>query len=245
MNKSKSKSLIVEVKSSNESSEKQPLSFLKSVNDSLERVIARINNTFSNLLGTKDMTQSKVDSTCTWLSWKINVEIEGLRQKLIKALHGMYQSTVAGQVMRMITIIQSFVKDPLGTIVSFASALFAPFGTVISWIKVLSSEIPRLAQNLARIASFVPSSSSFNLNSFKLKIRSISLSDITSNPNNLPSPETLFPEPKKPFSEENFEETFVNFSAKLKSSKVMYKLTDKDKYALLFSSEQKDKNEIV
>lgn len=237
MAKSDNKSLIVEVKSSNDSSEKQPLSFLKSANDSLERVITRISNTFNNISEGEGMPQSKVDATCRWLSWKINVEIEDMRQKLIKALHGMYQSTVVGQVMRMIMVIQNFVKDPLETIGSFASAIFAPFGTVTSWIKVLSTEIPRLAQNLSKISSFVPSSSSLNLSSFKLKIRSISLSDITSNPSNLPSPETMFPEPEKPFSEENFEKTFTNFSAKLKSNKIIYKLSDSDKYALLFSSD--------
>ena len=55
---------------------------------------------------------------------------------------------------------------------------------------------------------------------------------ITSDPDKMPSPEVMFPEPPKPFSKETFENVFTNVSAKLKSNKVIYKLTEKQKQSL-------------
>ena len=152
----------------------------------------------------------------------------------------MYKYTVVGKVMQMMLVIQKFMENPLYYLFKFALEIFAPFYLVINWYKTLLTEIPRLAQNLAKIASALPPSSpnpNINFNAFKLNIKTISISDITGNPDKLPLPETMFPEPEKPFTGETFDNIFLNVSAKLKSSQMIYKLGDKDRQALLFSSE--------
>lgn len=235
-----SKSLIVQSKDTNTSSDKQPFDFLKSINDWLEAEPTRITNAFNNMSG-KGATQEKVDATCKWLSWKVNVAIEYVRQKIIKALWQMYQYTVIGKVMSMITVIFNFIRNPLYYLGSFAGAIFAPYGQIIGWFKTLSQEIPRLANNLSRIASSLPPSSSnpnINFDAFKIQVKTITISDITSSPDNLPSPESMFPEPSKPFDKDTFDNVFTNVSANLKTNKLVYKLKSKDRQALLFSSDK-------
>lgn len=243
------KSLIVENKQVQESSDKQPFDFLKEINDWLEDVPIRTLNAFDNMVGgVGDTAQEKVDQACTWLSWKVNTSVETVRQKVIKGLYQMYKYTVVGKVMQMILVIKEFVQNPLECLYKFALEIFSPFALVINWYKTLLTEIPRLAQNLARIASSLPPSSSIpdiNFNAFKINIKTISISDITNNPDNLPLPETMFPEPEKPFTGETFDNIFLNTSAKLKSSKMIYKLGDKDKQALLFSTDKGSTSDIL
>ena len=212
------------------------LKFLSETNDWLETVpktaIEGLNN---SIIEGNNMTQEKVDSICVWLSWKINLQIERVRQACLKALYGMYKNTVAGQVMSMASTIKSFVSDPLGAIGDFAGSIFGPVPKVFGWLQTLMKEIPRLAKNLAAIVSSLPPappSPDINFNKFKIKVKTISLSTITSDPNKLPSPESMFPEPPKPFSSKSFEDNFENGNAKLKSSKVKYKLSDEQKKSL-------------
>jgi hypothetical protein len=78
------------------------LKFLEETNNWLESVpltaIRGLNNSIGN---TEKLAQEKVDSICIWLSWKINVQIERVRQACLKALYDMYKDTVLGQVMGM------------------------------------------------------------------------------------------------------------------------------------------------
>ena len=243
------KSLIVKNKQKQESSDKQPFDFLTEINNWLETVPLRTTNAFENMVGNgEDVVQAKVDQSCRWLSWKINVEIETVRQKVIKSLYQMYQNTVVGKVMQMVNVIKSFVKNPLYNLFKFALEIFAPYAVVIQWYKTLLTEVPRLARNLANIASALPPSPptpDINFNAFKISVKTISISDVTSNPDNLPLPETMFPEPEKPFTKETFDNMFLTTSAKLKSTKMVYKLGDKDKQALLFSTDRGSTSEIV
>ena len=235
------KSLIVENKQTQESSDKQPFDFLKDINDWLEKVPVRITNSFDNMTKGQELVQEKVDQACTWLSWKVNTAVETVRQKIIKALWQMYKYTVVGKVMQMIMVIKKFMENPLYYLFKFALEIFAPYYLVIKWYQTLLTEIPRLAQNLAKIASALPPkppSAKINFNAFKLDIKSISISDITNDPDNLPLPETMFPEPEKPFTDKTFDDVFLNVSAKLKSNKMVYKLGNKDRQALLFSSDK-------
>ena len=213
-----------------------PFEFLKATNDWLESVPNRATKALNNFVGTGEkMTQEKVDAICIWLSWKINIQIERVRQSVLKALYGMYKSTAVGKVMQVAMVIKEFVSNPLRTLGSFAGAIFGPVPKVISWISTLMKELPRLAKNLSEIASSLPPAPPtphINYDKFKIKVKSISLSTITSDPNKLPSPESMFPEPPKPFSKETFENTFANASAKLKSNQVMYKLTKQQKESL-------------
>ena len=234
------KSLIVKSEDSNKSSEKGPFDFLKAINDWLEDVPLRITNAFDNMLN-GEVAQEKVDVACTWLSWKVNVAVETVRQKLIKALWQMYKSTVIGKIMDVILSIRRLLLNPFYYIVGFARNIFAPYAQIINWFKVLSQELPRLAQNLSKISSSLPPSppnSNINFNAFKINVKTISVSDVTSSPDNLPSPESMFPEPEKPFTKETFDNIFTNVSAKLKTNKLIYKLNEKDKQALLFLSDK-------
>lgn len=230
------KNLITKNKNTNTSSIKSSFDFLKSANDYLETVPSRAINGFENAMSDGEhLVQSKVDVICAWFAWRINVSVETVRQAILKGLYGAYKSTVAGQVMQCATMIKNFVSDPLGTIGSFASTIFAPVSTVISWLPKLMTEVARLAQNLANIASALPPTPpnpNINYDKFKIKVKSISLSDITSDPSNLPPPNVMYPEPERPFSKETFTKAFENASAKLKSNKIVYKLKEKDKMAL-------------
>lgn len=213
-----------------------PFEFLTATNDWLESVPGRVTKAFDNFIGNGEkVTQEKVDAICIWLSWKINIQIERVRQSVLRGLYGMYKSTAAGKVMHAAMVIKEFVSNPLKAIGSFASTVFGPVPKVISWVSTLMKELPRLARNLSNIASSLPPSPPnphINYNKFKIKVKSVSLSTITSDPSKLPSPESMFPEPPKPFSKETFENTFANASAKLKSNKVIYKLTKKQKESL-------------
>jgi hypothetical protein len=43
----------------------------------------------------------------------------------------------------------------------------------------------------------------------------------------------MFPEPPKPFSKESFQNMFANANAKLKSNKLVYKLSEKQRQSIL------------
>lgn len=231
------KSLIVQSKDTNTNSDKQPFDFLKSINDWLEAEPVRISNALTNMLS-ENTTQDKVDTACKWLSWKVNVSIEYVRQKIIKALWQMYQCTVVGKVMSMILVIQRFIRNPLYTLGSFARAIFEPYSQIVGWSGALAKELPRLANNLSKIASSpsVSSGTSINFNAFKIQVKTITMADVTSNPNGLPSPESMFKEPSKPFNKDTFDNVYTNVSAKLKTNKVTYELSSKDKQTLLYLS---------
>lgn len=210
-----------------------PFDFLKPTNQWLETVPINTIAAFDNMIGTgEDIAQEKVDIICTWLAWKVNIMIERKRQVLLKKLYGMYMNTVGGKVMQMAMAIKGFIKDPLGSIGTFASALGGPVPKVIAWGAVLLKELPRLAENLAKIVSALPPTPpnpNINYDKFKLKIKSISMGDITSDPNSLPAPEVIFPEPTKPFSKESFALAFEQVSRAFKSAKTKIVLSDTNK----------------
>lgn len=186
----------------------EPFDFLKITNDWLEKYPARIIASFGQYFRAgNDYSQDKVDIICRWLAWRVNVAVERKRQLIIKALYEMYMSTAAGKVLQVCQAVQNFVKDPLGALGSFASAIFGPVATVIKWVVMLAKELPRLAKNLARIAQSLPPeppNPHINFNEFKLKIKTVDMSTITSDPANLPAPEVMFPEPTRPWSKEAF-----------------------------------------
>ena len=213
-----------------------PFAFLKTTNDWLESVPERARKALNNAVGNGEkITQSKVDAVCIWLSWKINLQIERVRQSLIRTLYGMYKSTTAGRVMRMATAIKDFVSDPLGALGTFASAVFSPVGAVFNWTSTLIKEVPRLAENLARIASVLPPdppNSRINYDKFKIRVKSFSWSTLTSDPSKLPPPEVVFPPPTSIQSPKVTFDKAMEENAKLKSNKMIYKLTEEQKNSL-------------
>lgn len=212
-----------------------PLDFLTATNQWLEKVPLTYIEALENMVGNAETAvQSKVDQICVWLSWKVNIAIERKRQAIIKILYEQYQSTMMGKVMKTAMAVKSFLSNPLGAIGSFASAIAAPIAAVLSWISILMVEIPKLAENLAKIASALPPTPpnpNINYDKFKVKVGSISMGMITSDPSSLPPPEVMFPEPPKPFSKQTFDKSFQS-EAKLKSNSVIYKLPDSEAQSL-------------
>lgn len=212
------------------------LAFLKTTNEWLEDVPVRIIAAYDNFVGNgEDLVQSKVDTFCVWLSWKVNIAVERKRQAVLRILHGQYQSTVVGKVMKMANAIKSFCSDPLGALGTFAGAIFGPVASVFKWIVELTAEIIKLAANLAKIMAVLPPnppSPHINYDKFKLKVKSISMAEVTSDPNTLPPPEVMFPEPPKPFTKETFKEGFEKATASLKSGRKKYTLSEEDKKSL-------------
>lgn len=211
----------------------KPFEFLKTTNDWLEGVPANTRNAFDNLIGTgENITQHRVDVACAWLAWKVNIAVERKRQALLRVLYGMYQNTVGGKVMAMAMAIKSFVSNPIKQIGKLASGVFGPVPAVIEWAKMLYEELPRLAKNLANLASALPPeppSPRINYDKFKIKVGTISLATITSDPYSLPAPEVMFPEPEKPFTKEAFRVAFEEDSAQLKSAAKKFKLSKEDR----------------
>jgi len=209
--------------------------FLKTANDWLEQFPVRMISAFNNFVGSGErIAQEKVDVICVWLSWKANIAIERVRQRIIKSLHEMYKTTAAGQVMRVASAIKDFVRDPLGALGSFASSLFKPITVVFEWIQMLMVELPRLAANLAKVVAALPPappSARINYDKFRLKVGSINMDTIMADPSNLPAPEVMFPEPDRPFSKVSFNKAFES-SATLKSNQVKYKLSEDDEKSL-------------
>lgn len=213
-----------------------PFAFLKTTNDWLESVPKRARNALNNAVGNGEkIAQSKVDEVCIWLSWKINVQIERVRQSLIRTLYGMIQSTAAGRVMKMATAIKEFVSDPLGALGTFASAVFSPVTATLNWIPTLIKEVPRLAENLANIASVLPPeppNSRINYDKFRIRVKSFSWSTLTSDPSKLPPPEVVFPPPSSIQSPKVTFDKAMEEDSKLKSNKMKYKLTKEQENSL-------------
>lgn len=206
------------------------LEFLKKVNDFLETVPIGVLNFFKKAFKAGETyVQEQVDIICRWVAWGVNINIERLRQKVIKALWEQYSKYLillqAGQV------VQNFLSDPLGTIGSFASNFFKPFAKVKEFIQVVVREVPRLAENLANIANSLPPEPPdphINFNAFELKINTITMKDVMNGPNNMPTPEEMFPEPEKPFGKASFDAAFDKAKAKTKEDKIVYKMPEID-----------------
>lgn len=234
--KERNKKSTAKKKSSGGGGGKDPLAFLQTTNDWLEDVPVRISTAYENFIGDgENLAQSKVDKFCAWLAWKVNIAIERKRQKILEILHGQYESTAVGKVMKMATTIQSFVSDPLGTIGDFAGGIFGPVIDTFKWIGKLISEVIRLASNLGSIMSALPPSPPnprINYDKFKLQIKSISLGEVIGGADSLPPPEVMFPEPPKPFTKDTFKDGFEKTSAALKSAKKKYFPSEEDKKTL-------------
>jgi hypothetical protein len=197
--------------------------FLKQTNDWLEKYPLKIVDSFQNFFkASEDITQAETDIICEWLAWKVNITVERMRQQVVKALYNMYMSTTGGRVAKVVNAITSFVKDPLGALGAFGSALFGPVAVVLSWVTMLGKEVPRLARNLANIAQSLPPeppSPRINFNKFKLKIGSVSMSTILTDPSAMPDPEKMFPEPTRPWSKDTFD---IEMRAAVGSAKKKY-----------------------
>lgn len=183
------------------------LDWLVKINDFLEGVPKSVISYFNALTKSgEELVQSQVDATCAWLAWKVNIMVERKRQQVIKTLYeqyGGYLSMFAG----ISAVTQALNPLKAG---SFFKKFLAPAGAIKSFLTTLMTEIPRLAANLANIASALPPeppNPHINYNAFKLNIHTISIKDIMAGPN-MPSPEQMFPEPAKPWSREAFNASF-------------------------------------
>lgn len=204
------------------------LEYLKKVNDFLELVPLRVLSFFDSAFKKGEKyVQEQVDIICRWVAWGININIERLRQKIIKTLWEQYSKYLI--LLQVGYIIQNFVQDPIGTIQKFADNFFKPFKPVKEFIQVLTTEVPRLAENLAKIAQKLPPEPpdpDINFDAFQLKINTITMQDVIKGPDFMPTPEEMFPQPPRPFGKISFDAAFDNAKAKAKEDKIVYKLPD-------------------
>ena len=188
------------------------LSWLTKVNDFLEGVPNSVNLYFKALTKSGEtLSQSYVDVVCRWLAWRVNLTVERIRQRVIKALWEQYGGYLV--MAQAANVIKRAVTDPIGTVGSFFGKFAAPIRFVADFLKTLLVEIPRLAANLANISRALPPdppNSNINFNAFELDIHTVSMQDIIAGPDGMPTPEQMFPEPTRPFSSEAFSTSFNN-----------------------------------
>ena len=204
------------------------LDWLVKVNDCLEELPESVIDFYNSFIkSAKDLTQEYVDKVCEWMAWWVNVTVERLRQKTIKTLIQQYSSYFV--VLKWVQVIQDVMKNPIKAIGSFFGMFGKPVQAVIEFVTVLAVELPRLAENLAKIVEALPPSPptelGINFNAFKknLKINTVTMKDITSGGNFVP-PEKMFPEPESPFGKAAFEAAFSNPKKITLDDKLIYKL---------------------
>lgn len=202
------------------------MGWLTKVNDTLEQIPKNALEFFDKTFKKgEEYTQDFVDAACRWLAWSININVERIRQGVIKNLAKQYAGAV--NVVSTVSVVKNALSDPIGSLGSVFSYFSKPFSIAKGFYDVLVVEIPRLAENLANIASSLPPeppNPHINFNAFKLKIGTISMGDITG-ASTMPTPEQMFPEPPSPFSKAVFDSSFDNAKAKTEESQVMYKLS--------------------
>lgn len=204
------------------------LDFLKKVNDFLEEVPSSVTKFFKAAFKSgEEFVQDEVDSICRWVAWQVNINIERLRQKVIKALWEQYSKYLV--MLKAASVVKRFLTNPIKAIKDFAEEFFKPFKVINQFIRVLTKEIPRLAKNLAEVVNALPPdppNPRINFNAFKLKVHTISMKEILLGPAALPPPEQMFPEPPKPFGKETFNAAFEGAKKKAADEEVVFKLPD-------------------
>ena len=215
------------------------LDWLVKVNDFLESVPESVTTYFKALTKSgENLVQSQVDIICAWLAWKVNIMVERKRQQVVQTLYEQY-----GGYLSMFAGI-NLVKQALNPLKAggFFSKFTAPINAVIDFFKTLIKEIPRLAENLANIASALPPeppNPRINYNAFKLKIGTITLKEVMTGTSGTPTPEQMFPEPASPFSKEAFDASFDNAKKTAAAEGVIYKPEDSKKLITLNKNEEK------
>ena len=201
------------------------LDWLVKVNDFLEGVPNSVITYFNALTKSgEELTQSYVDTVCAWLAWKVNIMVETKRQQVVQTLYEQYGGYL--QMFSAVNTVKNAISDPIGAIGGFLGRFAAPIGAVIDFLKTLMREIPRLAANLANIASALPPdppNPRINFNAFKLKIGTVTLKEVMTGTEGTPTPGQMFPEPAKPFSKEAFNASFDNAKKTAAAEGVIYK----------------------
>ena len=187
------------------------LNWLKKVNDFLEQLPDGILTYFDAIVDLgEDVAQSLVDSICEYAAWVVNINVERVRQKVLKALYN--QNAICKKIIDLIGLGKKFMQDPLGAVLSFFDPIVQPYKDAIEFTIELIQEISRLAENLAKIAEVLPPAPPnprINYDAFSehLQLGVISMGALSS-ADSLPDPEILFPKPEFPFSRANFAKSF-------------------------------------
>ena len=190
--------------------EKGPLDWLVEINDSLEQIPGTILTYFDALEAFgENLTQAYVDIWCRYMAWVVNINIERLRQRVLRSLSE--QNTVISKIIGFMNLAKEVISDPIGVVGSFFSTITAPIKTAYEFITTLVTELARLAKNLARITEVLPPAPPnphINFNEFKLQIGTASMTSL-GGVDALPPPEVMFPEPaEKPMGREAFMASF-------------------------------------
>lgn len=204
------------------------LDWLVKVNDCLEEIPESVNDFYNSFIkSAKDLSQEYVDKVCRWMAWWVNITVERLRQSVINTLIDQYSSYFV--VLKWVKAIRDAMRNPIKALGSFFGIFAKPVQAAIEFITTLAVELPRLAENLAKIMQALPptppSNLGVNFDAFKIKINTITMKDITSG-GNFPPPEKMFPEPESPFGKAAFEEVFNNPKKVALDDQIVYKLPD-------------------
>lgn len=207
------------------------LQWLVKVNDFLEQVPMGVLKYFKSLIRSiEEMSQAQVDIACTWVAWKVNRQIERVRQRVIKTLYEQYGGTLA--LLKLVQTTQKVARDPIGALGDFIGVFTKPISVIVSWVSTLMVEVPRLAKNLAEIATIEPPAPprpDINFHAFKLQVNTITIQDIIMGPEGMPSPEEMFPEPEKPSGRKAFDAAFQPIKKtveEVKEEKIVYRLKE-------------------
>ena len=185
------------------------LGFLKTANAALEQIPGGILAYFDALaeMG-ENVSQSFVDAVCRYAAWLVNINIERIRQKVLKSVYE--QNLFVRIIVDVIDIGKKVIQDPLGVIPSFFDRLTAPFKAAKQLITDIITEISKLASNVTKIMQVLPPkppNPDINFDEFKIKINAFGMNALAP-ADSFPAPEVIFPKPPNPFGPETFKDIF-------------------------------------
>lgn len=203
------------------------LGFLKTANAALERIPGGILNYFDALADMgENISQAFVDSVCRYAAWLVNINIERIRQKVLKALYE--QNIVVRVIVDILEIAKEVIMNPLEAIPAFFDRLLAPFKVAKQLITDIISELSKLAANVTKIIKALPPeppNPEINFDEFEIKVYTFGPSALAP-ADKFPAPEVLFPEPPFPFSKEVFQSSFEEGKKAFTSNSTAQKVND-------------------
>ena len=149
------------------------LGFLKTANAALEQIPGGILAYFDAIVEMgENVSQAFVDSVCRYAAWMVNINVERIRQKVLKSVYE--QNLFVRIIVDVIEIGKKVIQDPLGVIPSFFDRLTAPFRVAKQLITDIINEISKLAANVTKIMQALPPqppNPDINFDEFKLEIK--------------------------------------------------------------------------
>lgn len=186
------------------------LGFLRTANAALEQIPGGIITYFDAIADMgENVSQAFVDAVCRYAAWMVNINIERIRQKVLKSIYD--QNIVVRIIVDILEIGKKVILNPLDVIPTFFERLTAPFRVAKEIIVDIVKEISRLSENVTKIMSVLPPdppNPDINFHEFKIKIYTFGMGALAPS-DSFPAPEVLFPQPPSPFGKDTFMEAFA------------------------------------